>query len=140
MLFSKQSKKQNEILLKENIVISFQPYTVKSAIDKVGELLVKSDYVEQAYVDAMHVRNQSLSVFLGNYLAVPHGEFDAKKYIKHSGISVLLLPDGLDWQGNKVYFVIGLAGKEQEHMEILSNIAEVFQEEDQVINLVKRQD
>ncbi len=139
MLFSKQTKQTKQILIKENIVISWDNFSVESAINKVGDLLVKSNYVNQAYVDAMHKRNTSLSVFLGNYLAVPHGEFEAKQHILHSGISVLFLPNGMDWQGNKVHFVVGLAGKGEEHMEILSNIAEVFQEEENVLSLVKNQ-
>lgn len=142
MLFSKklkQAKQTNKILLEENIKISLDDFNVESAINSVGDLLVKSNYVDQAYVDAMHKRNTSLSVFLGNYLAVPHGEFEAKQYIKHSGVSVLMLPNGMDWQGNKVHFVVGLAGKGEEHMEILSNIADVFQEEEKVLSLVKNQ-
>ena len=130
-------KKQREILAKDNIVISHEIFDVSSAIKKVGDMLLRDDYIELPYIEAMHKRNASLSVFLGNYLAVPHGEYEAKKYIKASGISVLVLPDGMDWDGNRVHFVIGLAGKDQEHIKILSNIAELFQEEDKVLELVK---
>ncbi len=130
-------KKQREILAKDNIVISHEIFDVSSAIEKVGDMLLRDDYIELPYIEAMHKRNASLSVFLGNYLAVPHGEYEAKKYIKASGISVLVLPDGMDWDGNRVHFVIGLAGKDQEHIKILSNIAELFQEEDKVLELVK---
>ena len=130
-------KKQREILAKDNIVISHEIFDVSSAIKKVGDMLLRDEYIELPYIEAMHKRNASLSVFLGNYLAVPHGEYEAKKYIKASGISVLVLPDGMDWDGNRVHFVIGLAGKDQEHIKILSNIAELFQEEDKVLELVK---
>lgn len=134
MLFKNKTTKK-EILLKENIIISHEKYDVESAINKVGNMLLESGYVQQPYIDAMHQRNESLTVFLGNYLAVPHGEFEAKGFINQSGISVLVLPEGMDWGGNRVYFVVGLAGIGEEHMDILSNIAEIFQEEEHVLSL-----
>ncbi len=136
MIFKKNKPAKKEILLKENICISKDNYDVSSAIHKVGEMLENGGYIQHEYIEAMKKRNTSLSVFLGNYLAVPHGEFEAKKHILHSGISVLALPNGMDWDGNKVHFVIGLAGQGEEHMEILSNIAQLFQEEKDVLNLM----
>jgi mannitol/fructose-specific phosphotransferase system IIA component len=136
MLFTNKTKKNMEILQKDNIEIATNLFDVQTAIDKVGNMLHKKGYIQKQYIDAMHQRNESLSVFLGNYLAVPHGEFEAKKFIEHSGISVLAIPQGMDWHGNTVHFVVGLAGKGQEHMEILSNIAEIFQEEKQVLDLL----
>lgn len=135
MLFNGKNNTKKDVLLKENIVISNEAFDEQSAINKVGDMLLQSGYIKQEYIDAMHQRNNTLSVFLGNYLAVPHGIFEAKEYINYSGISVLVLPQGMDWGNNKVYFVVGLAGIGEEHMDILSNIAEIFQEEESVLKL-----
>ena len=136
MLFKSKNKTNNEILLKENILISNEEFDVTSAINKVGAMLLKSGYIQEPYINAMHQRDKSLSVFLGNYLAVPHGEYEAKDFILQSGISVLVLPKGMDWNNNKVHFVVGLAGKGNEHMNILSNIAGIFQEKENVMKLL----
>ena len=42
---------------------------------------------------------------------------------------------GVDWDGNDVSFVVGIAGKGDEHLEILSQIALIFSEEDEVARL-----
>ena len=42
---------------------------------------------------------------------------------------------GVDWDGEQVTFVIGIAGKGDEHLEILSQIAILFSEEDDVARL-----
>ena len=119
-------KKPKPILLKENIYIEHQELTHQQAIDKVGKILKDSGYVTQKYIDGMHRRDQELSVYLGNMLAIPHGVFEVKDEIIASGMCVLVVPNGIDWHGEVVKVVIGLAGKGEEHMKILSNISISF--------------
>lgn len=133
-------KKAKPILLKENIIIHHQPLTYREAIEKVGAMLKKSGYVTQKYVDGMFKRDEELSVYLGNLLAIPHGVFEVKDEILHSGICVMVVPNGIDWHGEEVKVVIGLAGKGEEHMQILSNISMIFAEIEEVEKLIKLQD
>lgn len=45
-------------------------------------------------------------------------------------------PEGIDFgNGNKAYFLIGIAGKNDEHVEIISKIADVIEDEDEVLAL-----
>ena len=83
-----------------------------------------SGYVDTPYVDGMLEREKSFSTFMGNGLALPHGVEAAKKEIKASGIAVMTFPEGIDWAGNTVNVVIGIAGVGEEHLNILSQIAE----------------
>jgi PTS system mannitol-specific IIA component len=46
---------------------------------------------------------------------------------------------GVDWGGEPVTFVVGIAGKGDEHLEILSQIAILFSDEDEVENLKRAQ-
>ena len=39
-------------------------------------------------------------------------------------------PNGIDWNGNPVKFVIGIAGADDDHLELLGKIAEVFLDAD----------
>jgi mannitol/fructose-specific phosphotransferase system IIA component/galactitol-specific phosphotransferase system IIB component len=125
-----------EVLLKENIKINCVGTESDEAIRLAGKNLVESGYVEKEYIDGMIERDHSLSVFMGNAIALPHGEYEYKKYIKSSGIVVHIYPQGLDWHGEKVNLVIGLAGIGEDHMMILSNIATVFGEEEDVLKAV----
>ena len=43
----------------------------------------------------------------------------------------------IDWGGNETRFVIGIAGKDGGHLEILSSVAIVFSDEDNVEALLK---
>jgi mannitol PTS system EIIA component len=140
MKFSFKSKKTLPILIKENIIIEKETMTPKQAIDKVGLMMVKSGYVKEGYIEGMHKRDEDLSVFLGNLLAIPHGIHDVKDEIIASGMAVLIVPDGIDWHGNMAKVVVGLAGKDGEHMSILANLANVFAELETANKLVESND
>lgn len=127
------------VLLKENIRINCPSTDSDTAIKLAGENLVQSGYVEEAYIQGMLERDHSLSVYMGNYIALPHGEYEYKKYIKTSGIVVHIYPQGLEWHGETVKLVVGLAGQGEDHMTILSNIATVFGEEEDVVKAVTQQ-
>ena len=60
---------------------------------------------------------------------------ETKDTILESALSVVRYDGGVDWDGEQVTFVIGIAGKGDEHLEILSQIAILFSEEDDVARL-----
>lgn len=106
------------------------------AIRAAGAILVESGAVEPAYVDAMLEREGSVSTYMGNFLAIPHGTNEAKDAITRSALSFIRYPDVVDWAGEPVRFVVGIAGIEDEHLEILSKIAIIFSDEDEVERLL----
>jgi phosphocarrier protein FPr len=79
----------------------------------------------------MLAREENVPTFLGNGVAMPHGTFESKEAILRTGIVVAQYPDGIDWAGyGTANLVIGLAAAGEEHVQILSHIAEVLQDED----------
>nr|WP_300149617.1 PTS sugar transporter subunit IIA [Propionicimonas sp.] len=120
------------VLKLSSIVLSGSANDRSAAIDEAGNLLVEAGAVDPAYVESMHEREESVSTFMGNFLAIPHGTNEAKGLIRSSAISVVRYPQGIDWNGNPVKFVIGIAGANDEHLELLSRIAEVFLDADAV--------
>ncbi len=128
---SKQEKQENKALLqRKNIIVKCDPLTKEDAIKKAGQLLADSGYVDQEYVAAMLEREKTFSTFMGNGLALPHGVEAAKKQVKASGISVVTFKEPIDWDGNPVQTVIGIAGVGDEHLEILSMVAEAMLDEE----------
>ncbi len=117
-------KKKKELLYKENIKVGCKPDTQENVIRAVGQMLVDGGYVDQPYVEAMLEREKSFSTFMGNGLALPHGVEAAKKQIKASGIAVMTFPEGTQWGSETVKIVIGIAGVGEEHLQILSVIAD----------------
>jgi len=111
------------------------------AIRQAGQLLVDSGCVKAKYVDGMLAREETMSTYLGNGVSIPHGEYDNRVDILQTGISVLQLPDGVEWEDDeKAYLVIGIAASSDDHMGILVNLAEVIEDEDLTLKLVQTTD
>jgi mannitol PTS system EIICBA or EIICB component len=121
-----------DLLPESAIVLDGKAGTRDEAITEAGELLVASAAVEPAYVRFMHERETSVSTFMGNSLAIPHGTNDAKASILASGLSFVRYPQGIDWNGKEAKFVVGVAGVGDEHLALLGKIAKVFVDPDKV--------
>ena len=113
----------NKVLCKENIFLGLESVSKEEAIVMAGKRLVENGYVNENYIDAMLEREKIMTTFMGMGVAIPHGVNEAKKEVKTSGIVILQFPEGVDFDGEKAYLIIGIAGVGNEHLEILSNIA-----------------
>ena len=123
------------VLARESVVLNGTATTRDGAIDEAGALLLARGAVNAAYVAAMHERETSVSTYMGNFLAIPHGTNEAKGNITSSAVSIIHYPNGIDWNGKPVKFVVGVAGINNEHLSILSSIARVFTDKAQVARL-----
>ena len=124
-----------EVLAEESVVLSGAARTRDDAITEAGRLLVVAGAVEESYVDAMHERERSVSTHMGNLLAIPHGTNDAKSAIRRTAISFVRYPDGIDWNGKRAEFVVGIAGVGDEHLALLKQLARIFVDSEQVERL-----
>jgi PTS system mannitol-specific IIC component len=124
-----------DVLPREAIVLEGRARTRDDAITEAGELLVASGAVDASYVASMHERETSVSTYMGNLLAIPHGTNEAKTSIRRTGISFVRYPDGIDWKGKQVQFVVGIAGAGDDHLALLQRIARVFLDEAQLAEL-----
>jgi mannitol PTS system EIIA component len=126
----------SDVLTPSHIKVPGEARSKDDAIREAGQLLVDSGAVSPAYVDAMFERERSVSTYMGNYLAIPHGTNEAKDAISRSAISVVRYEQPIDWGGNEVRFAVGIAGVENGHLEILGKIAIVFSDSDEVEKLL----
>jgi len=124
-----------EVLTAEAIVLGGAATTRDEAIDEAGRLLVAVGAVAEPYVAAMHERETSVSTFMGNGLAIPHGTNEAKVDIRHTAISFIHYPDTIDWKGQPAEFVVGIAGAGDDHLTVLQRLAEVFMDEGEIARL-----
>jgi PTS system mannitol-specific IIC component len=125
----------SDILVADSVVLNGSAATRDAAIDEAGQLLLARGAVDNDYILAMHEREESVSTYMGSFLAIPHGTNAAKDHIKKSAVSVVRYPNGIDWNGKEVKFVVGVAGINNEHLHILSSIAKVFTNKAQVAQL-----
>ncbi|AYW47433.1 PTS mannitol transporter subunit IIA [Tetragenococcus osmophilus] len=116
-------------LQKDMILLNQTDTTPEEVIKKSGQLLVDAGCVESAYVDAMLEREKMVSTYMGNFIAIPHGTDEAKEYVKESGISIVQVPKGIDFstadekEEKLATVVFGIAGVNNEHLDILQKIA-----------------
>ena len=135
-----EAKNPLPVLKKENIKVTDQPKTKEDAIHMIAQMLLKDGYVTESYENGMLLREKENPTNLGNGIAIPHGVLEAKKEIKASGIAALIVPDGIVWNDETVRLVIGIAGADQEHLSILSNVALTLNEEEAVRKIVDGRD
>ncbi len=113
---------------------------MEDAIAQAAQLLVSAGAVTPEYLGYMLEREKSVSTYMGNFLAIPHGTNEAKDAITRSALSLVRYANPIDWDGDEVRFAVGIAGLNNEHLEILSKIAIVFSDEDEVSKLVNAAD
>lgn len=118
------------VLPKSDLHIGLPSVSMNEAIEFVGGRLVERGAAEGGYVEGMKKREETVSTYLGNGVAMPHGTFEAKQFIKGTGIVVAQYPEGVDWGAGTAYLVIGLAADGDDHVKVLSTMAEVLQDED----------
>lgn len=119
------------ILSKERILLNAAASDRTDAIRKAGDLLVKSGCALPEYVEGMLKRETSMSTYLGSGVAIPHGVYENKDHVLQTGISVLQIPEGVEWDegGEPVHLVIGIAASSDEHVGVLASLAEAVEDE-----------
>ena len=132
---------KEEILKITNIKLGLASVSKEEAIKSAGELLKNSGYVEAEYIDGMLKRESLVSTYLDHNIAIPHGEADVKEKVKKTGIVILQYPQGIDYgNGNIVKLVIGIAGKGNEHIDLIAKLAGILDEAEEVEKLVNSTD
>ncbi|MFT4135047.1 PTS sugar transporter subunit IIA [Microbacterium sp.] len=124
-----------DVLQLDQVRIHSGSATRDQAMKEAADILVSVGAVTAEYYDAMQQREATVSTYMGNELAIPHGTNELKATILASALSVVRYDGGVDWDGNPVTFVMGIAGRGDEHLEILSQIALLFSDEDEVATL-----
>jgi mannitol PTS system EIICBA or EIICB component len=126
----------SDLLIEENVFLNQRFSTKEEAIQFAGNVLVKGRYVEENYIEAMIERDNMTSTYMGNDVAIPHGTEEAKKNVLKSGFTVIQVPEGIDFDGQKVRLIFGIAGKDGTHLEILSSIAITCSDMDNIEKMV----
>lgn len=121
----------NQILSFDKVAFQAQVSTKEEAIRLAGQLLVNAGHVQPDYIEKMLERERTLTTYMGNGIAIPHGTNESKKLIESTGISIVHVPDGVDFgEGNLARLIIGIAAIGDEHLEILTNIALICSEDE----------
>lgn len=96
------------------------------AISQCGAALLDVGAVDDRYPPAMHERERSVSTYIGENVAIPHGTDAARAYVRRTALAVLQFPDGVDWDGNDVRMCVAIAADGDQHVKLLSALATIL--------------
>ncbi|MCB1769679.1 MAG: HPr family phosphocarrier protein, partial [Candidatus Competibacteraceae bacterium] len=101
----------------------------EEAIRHAGQLLAEASYIDLAYIDSLLKREQVANTFLGGGVAIPHGMIEDRHLIHHTGIAILQVPNGVEWnEGQKAYLVVAIAAQSDEHIALLRRLTRLMQQ------------
>ncbi|MDD3185209.1 MAG: PTS sugar transporter subunit IIA [Anaerostipes sp.] len=126
-----------------NIKLNLKSVSKEEAIIQAGKLLTSLHYVKPGYEQSMLNREKEFSTYIGSHVAIPHGTDDSIKDILQSGICILQFPDGIDYDGHVVFFLIGIACKTEDTLEELLQITDLIinpEKSDQLIFVKNKKD
>lgn len=118
------------LLAREAIRLDARAAGRDHAVRVCGQVLVDAGAVEPGYIDAMLERERSISTYLGEGVAIPHGTNEGRDLIHRDALAVVRFPDGADWNGDRVAVCIAIAARGGGHMEILAELAEILMDPD----------
>ena len=113
----------------------------EQAIRRAAGLLVENGHIAPEYADSMLGREKVANTYLGSGIAIPHGLLKDRDLIRSTGLAVLQVPDGVEWNpGETVQLVVAIAAASDEHLQILANLTQVLADESEIAELVKTTD
>ncbi|WPL40267.1 PTS sugar transporter subunit IIA [Malacoplasma iowae] len=123
-----------------NILIGVDIKNKNDAFNKVFECLKKQNAIEDKYLNSMIERDKNSSVAIGNFIAIAHGTVETKDLIKKDAMCILVLKNPIDWDGNEVKVVLGLALSGDKTMDVIGNIGVAFSDDEEVKNFYYKND
>lgn len=96
------------------------------ALRQCGAVLVEIGAADEQYAEAILEREKSVSTYMGEGVAIPHGTDESRAHIKRAALAFLQFPDGVDWNGQTCTVCIAIASRSDEHIGILQSLAMVL--------------
>jgi multiphosphoryl transfer protein len=128
-------------LTPQNIRLGARAASKNEAIRAAGQVLVESGFIEPGYIESMIGREGQANTYLGNGISIPHGMAKDRELIRATGISVVQLPDGVEWGPGKVaHLIVGIAAKSDEHLGVLAALTDVLDDPSRAELLAKTKD
>ena len=118
------------VLVREAIRLAQHADDKWDALRQSGALLEELGAVDDGYAAAILEREGQISTYMGEGVSIPHGTDAARALVRRTALGFIQYPDGVDWDGETVYLCIPIAASGDEHVGVLSALAEILVEGD----------
>ena len=115
-----------ELLAEASIHLDASATSRDDAIRQAGQALLDVGAIDESYLDAMLERENSVSTYMGEGVAIPHATLAGKAAVRRDALCFLRFPDGVDWDGETVTVCIGIAAVGDGHLDILAELAQIL--------------
>jgi PTS system mannitol-specific IIA component len=97
-----------------------------AAIHRCADVLEEIGAVRPSYRASMVARERTMSTYMGQGVAIPHGVDVSRPLVRCEAVAVLRFPDGIDWAGRRVIVCVAIAARGDEHIEVLAALADIL--------------
>jgi PTS system mannitol-specific IIA component/phosphocarrier protein FPr len=119
-----------DVLVREAVRLAQHADDKWDALRQSGALLEELGAVDEGYAAAILEREGQISTYMGEGVAIPHGTDAARALVRRTALGFLQYRDGVDWDGETVYLCIPIAASGDEHVGVLSALAEILVDDD----------
>ena len=119
-----------DVLVREAVRLAQHADDKWDALRQSGALLEELGAVDEGYAAAILEREGQISTYMGEGVAIPHGTDAARALVRRTALGFLQYPDGVDWDGETVHLCIPIAASGDEHVGVLSALAEILVDDD----------
>lgn len=126
---------------KENIFLNQQFLTKEDAIKFAGKKLQEAGYVTSEYTESMLSREELLTTYIDNEIALPHGDRNSSEYTLKTGVIFIQAKIGVDFGNDNIAkLIFASAGIGNDHLRILSAVARLSKNTEFINDLKKTDD
>ena len=119
---------QQQILVSpQQILLNAGVTTKDDALELISQNLSSLGLVRGDYLDALTAREEKVSTYLINGVAIPHGVNEAKEQVIQTGVFIVQAPQGVVWndKGEVARLIVGIAAKGKDHLSLLQRLTNV---------------
>ncbi|ACN13980.1 Mtp [Desulforapulum autotrophicum HRM2] len=128
---NKTAAEDTLIVNSEQIVLNAQVTNKDDVLELIAQNLSSSGLVSGDYLDALAGREEKISTYLINGVAIPHGVNEAKDQVIQTGVFIVQAPQGVVWneKGDVARLIVGIAAKGKDHLSLLERLTNVVMDE-----------
>ena len=115
----------------QQIILNVQMTSKQAVLELISQKMSSLGLVNGDYLGALTAREEKVSTYLINGVAIPHGVNEAKEQVVKTGVFIVQVPAGVVWndKGDVVRLIVGIAAKGDDHMDLLQRLTDVVMDE-----------
>lgn len=124
---NKTAAQDTLVVRAEQILLNAQVTNKEDTLKLIAQNLSSLGLVSGDYLAALAGREEKVSTYLINGVAIPHGINEAKDQVIQTGVFIVQTPQGVVWneKGDLARLIVGIAAKGKDHLSLLERLTNV---------------